>query len=364
MDITRSYVTKSLAKNLSFLAIFMPYKHVQNAIRYFMQIKIPKRIIEITSYNIGKKLISYFQKDLTPKEKEILYKKEFEQIEVQYFQTDGGHTPLIEKTNELDDDGKKLYKEETNKNQKQQKKNYREVKLGLFFTNSDVKKNGIKNKNTIENRKFSVSIRHGLNHFIQATKKRAEIIGALQANITVFISDGAKWCKTVQTEIFPNAIRILDWYHASEHLWETAIKLFGDKNKEAYTLWAKPIEELLWDGKIDDALKMIRETIDSTKKQTTDLWNLYHYYNKNKEAMKYKEFREKGFFIGSGAIESAIKYIMTSRFKLTGCAWRRDNAEALMWLRTKYFEDNWDGFWDNINYRQFLDEENLIQMTG
>lgn len=351
-----------MAKVISFLSIFMPFDHAQKTIRDLLQIDIPKRILQSTSYTVGKKLINYFQKKLIPKEKEILYKKEFEQIEVQYFQTDGGQTPLIEKLDELEEDGQFCNKEETDEKKKKNKKKYRETKLGLFFTNDDVHKNDKKNK--ITNKKFSVSIRHGLNHFIQATKKRAEIIGALQANITVFISDGAEWCKTVQSEVFPNAIRILDWYHANEHLWETAIKLFGDKNQEAYTLWAKPIEELLWAGKIDDALKMIRETIESTKKQTTDLWNLYNYYNKNKDAMKYKEFRDLGFFIGSGAIESAVKYIMTSRFKLTGCAWRRDNAEALMWLRAKYFENNWDSFWNNMNYRKYLKEDNMLEYAS
>ena len=69
--------------------------------------------------------------------------------------------------------------------------------------------------------------------------------------------------------------------------------------------------------------------------------------------MRYKEFREAGYYIGSGAIESANKYIITSRMKMTGCRWLIEKADQMIWLRAKYFEDHWDVFWEEMKYREF-----------
>ena len=83
---------------------------------------------------------------------------------------------------------------------------------------------------------------------------------------------------------------------------------------------------------------------------------LYDYYYKNKDAMRYKEFREAGYYIGSGVIESANKYVVASRMKMTGCRWLIEKAEHMIWLRAKYFEDRWDTFWEKMKYREFQQE--------
>lgn len=80
--------------------------------------------------------------------------------------------------------------------------------------------------------------------------------------------------------------------------------------------------------------------------------------------MNYKKNRDKGYFIGSGIIESAVKYILTTRLKQTGCHWRANNAESLIWLRSKYFEDRWDDFWDKMNYRNFMKGKNLYDLVA
>jgi len=64
------------------------------------------------------------------------------------------------------------------------------------------------------------------------------------------------------------------------------------------------------------------------------------------------------------AIESTVKYILTTRFKQTGCHWRSDNAESLIWLRCKYFEGRSAEFWDNMNYRAFLKGENIYDLVA
>ena len=78
--------------------------------------------------------------------------------------------------------------------------------------------------------------------------------------------------------------------------------------------------------------------------------------------MKYNEYRSKGYNIGSGAIESANKYIVGQRLKLSGMQWTISHANALIHLRCKYYEGNWDIFWDDMNLKDYLDH-NLIQKS-
>lgn len=368
LDITKGPVTKALAKNLSLINIFTAFDHGQKIIRDLLQFNIPKKILQTVSYNIGEQLTDYFQKDITTEETLSLFDKK--PVDVQYFLTDGGQTPLLEKI-----DKKSVKKSENsdkasikpNEIGPKNEKKYREAKIGLFFSSKDILKINTKNnteRTEIKNKRFVISLHHGLEHFEKAVKKASLILGASQARTIVFLSDGAEWCKTIHKKVFPTAVRILDWYHAMEHLWGDAKKFFGESAKAEFTMWAKPLEKLLWNGEINLVLDMIMDTIKSTDKNTDPLFNLYHYFNGNKEAMKYKEFRENGYFIGSGSIESAIKYIMTTRFKMTGCHWRRDNAEALMWLRAKYFEDRWDEFWEKMKYRNFMKGNDIYKLAA
>jgi hypothetical protein len=56
--------------------------------------------------------------------------------------------------------------------------------------------------------------------------------------------------------IFPDAIQILDWYHAVDHLWQTAHSLFGEDNKKC-AAWVNPLKELLWAGKVNDVIEKL-----------------------------------------------------------------------------------------------------------
>jgi hypothetical protein len=70
--------------------------------------------------------------------------------------------------------------------------------------------------------------------------------------------------------------------------------------------------------------------------------------------MCYDIFRKKGYYIGSGVIESAHKYIVASRLKQAGMRWSMKNANALIWLRSIYFEDRWDDFWKHMTLKKYL----------
>ncbi len=57
------------------------------------------------------------------------------------------------------------------------------------------------------------------------------------------------------------------------------------------------------------------------------------YFENHADRMKYRTFRRKGYFIGSGAIEGACRHIVAQRAKLSGMRWSCDGAENVMAFR-------------------------------
>jgi hypothetical protein len=50
-----------------------------------------------------------------------------------------------------------------------------------------------------------------------------------RAQKKVVIGDGAEWIWNIADQHFPGAIQIVDLYHARQHLWELARKLFPNQ---------------------------------------------------------------------------------------------------------------------------------------
>lgn len=329
LDICNSSLSKGLGKVISLYSIFVPYDHVKKFISDTLNLKISVTCIKDISYRVGNMISKNFMSnDSNENEKD-------EDIDILYLQADGAMTPILTE-NGLE---------------------YKENKLALAFTDKDmVKKISKKGEERIKikNKRFASSIGEGVEIFKKLTQKLAIKKGMLKAKKVILLSDGAAWISKMKDDYLAGALQILDWYHAIEHLWETAHVLFGD-NKNKCSQWVNPLKQKLWDGKIDEALTMIKkQALESSKEKQTPLFNLHTYYFNNKGNMLYANYREKGYYIGSTAIESANKYIVGQRLKQAGMRWRMRSANAMIWLRCKYFEEIWDEFWEKISFREMM----------
>ena len=66
--------------------------------------------------------------------------------------------------------------------------------------------------------------------------------------------------------------------------------------------------------------------------------------------MKYRTFRQQGFFIGSGVIEAGCKTVIGSRCKQSGMFWGKPGAENVLALRCIGASRRLDAFWkDRLN---------------
>ena len=160
-------------------------------------------------------------------------------------------------------------------------------------------------------------------------------MGADRARILVFICDGAVWIWNLIVHYFPNAIQIVDWYHAADRLKRIAEEAFS--NLIERQAWLESLTEDLWQGKVE----LVIEACQTLAKESNLAKQSLAYYGDNIERMRYAQFRTAGYLIGSGVIESGCKQIVTQRLKLPGAQWNLDGAILTAKARAAWMSGNW-----------------------
>ena len=153
----------------------------------------------------------------------------------------------------------------------------------------------------------------------------------------VFICDGALWIKEIVEKYFPYATYILDLYHAKEHAGNFA-RVAESDSVEADKL-ADKLCDLIDAGKIEELLDAIRPY---KEKKLPEGANFYTYVENHRSGMNYPYYREQGYFVGSGAVESANRYLMQNRLKLPGMRWNTSTAQLMLSLKVKEESGNWN----------------------
>jgi hypothetical protein len=169
--------------------------------------------------------------------------------------------------------------------------------------------------------------------------------GLDRAQRVVVVGDGAPWIWGIAQFHFPQAVQIVDWYHAVEHLWELARLLWGPGSLEGQT-WVKRREAELHNGRVDAVLRALRRLKPRDSERRDAVRQDIGYFTTNRKRMCYDRFRKDGYFIGSGVAEAGCKRLVAQRFKLSGMRWSRDGLLRLLHLRMCIYNDDWDRFAD------------------
>lgn len=157
--------------------------------------------------------------------------------------------------------------------------------------------------------------------------------GVRRAQDVVFVADGAAWIWNLAGHHFPDAVEIVDWYHATQHLWEVANAWYGDGTKKAKD-WVKRNKGRLIEDGVERVISSIKQWQPKGEdKQKAKRENL-HYFTTNATRMLYATFELNGFHIGSGSVESACKQYGQGRLKQAGMRWKRPGIEAIAHLRS------------------------------
>ncbi|MBF6607082.1 MAG: UPF0236 family protein [Chloroflexi bacterium] len=210
---------------------------------------------------------------------------------------------------------------------------WKEVKVGRLFKSTDCIRSDEK-RSWIRNSQY---LAHLSDHqtFIGHADKLIESFGSV-GNRLVCISDGAPWIRNWVEDSYPNALSILDYYHACEYLYEFANATFETEAK--VKKWVQRQKELLLESKLHWVIRNItnqNSTPASTKK-------IVDYYTANQNRMDYKRYLKIGCgIIGSGAIESAHRTVVQKRLKLSGQRWTKTGAQNMLQLRVTKMNKQW-----------------------
>jgi hypothetical protein len=180
--------------------------------------------------------------------------------------------------------------------------------------------------------------------FLYALAHRCGLDRALEV---VVLGDGAHWIRRLVEHHFPNAIHIVDLYHAKEHVWNVANAVYGHGTKPG-AAFAKDANDFLSHGKIEQLVELI-EKLPPLPAETGSARSVPEteadYFRSNAERMRYSAFRAKGMHIGSGIAEAACKTVVSTRTKRSGMRWTPDGLDALLALRTTVLNQSYDPFW-------------------
>lgn len=143
----------------------------------------------------------------------------------------------------------------------------------------------------------------------------------------------------------PEGPKILDFFHATEHLAAAIAAVHGDGTIATRHKFEALRERLLTEDNgataVIQALEYLRRTNPKVKKVAQTL----RYLRKNKERMRYAEWKRQGFMIGSGVVEAACKTLVAQRLKLSGMRWGPRGAQAILTMRGWDQSDRFDEAW-------------------
>ena len=170
----------------------------------------------------------------------------------------------------------------------------------------------------------------------EATRRRF-----CQVSRTAVLGDGAAWIWNIAEEQFPEAIQIVDRFHAKQHLSDLGKALYGPTNPRA-AQWAERRKKELDSGKFPLLLTAIRRQIPRSEEARRCL----HYFQTNRHRMRYPEFHAQGLCTSTGVVEAGCKVAIGTRLKRAGMHWTVHGSNEIIALRCAKLSGRFQDFWE------------------
>lgn len=166
------------------------------------------------------------------------------------------------------------------------------------------------------------------------------------------VNDGALWIERITSHNYPQAQQIIDWGHAGERVWKVAKAAFGEGSQPAQQ-WAERCLDRLWDGRPEEVVCALQALDWDTIPCSEDVRNSPSYFETRQPKMDYARFRQAGYPIGSGTVESGVNTVVHHRMKRQGRGWKRENGQAMLAalseLHSQRFEIIWQAMLSSPN---------------
>lgn len=334
LDIENTEFSPGVRRMQALVGQETPFDHGREQIQVLAGLEVTTKAVERIAEAIGDDIAEREQEEIRRAVQLQLPIVVGEPIPILYVPMDGTGVPVVKKETE----GRKGKIDG-------QPAHTREAKLGCVFTQTGWDKEGFAIRDpqsTTYTGAIETAEAFGKRLYVEACKR-----GWSRAQKKVVIGDGAEWIWNLADPYFPGAVQIVDLYHARQHLWELARKLYP--NQEAsQKAWIKVHQKRLLDkGKIEKLVTSLR-SIHSTNPEVADkIRTEADYFARNAKRMRYPKFRKQHLFVGSGVIEAGCKTLIGSRLKRSGMFWTVPGANAILALRCCHLNGRFEDYWES-----------------
>lgn len=314
----------------------MPFVPACEPMKLLAGLEVPAKAIERAAEAVGAAIALRDQQEIERAKQLVLPLVSKQNIPIMYVLMDGVQIPVVAAETEGRAgriEGKRA--------------RTRECKFGCVFTQSALDKEGwpIRDEDsTTYVGAIETADEFGYRIYTEAWRRGWE-----WATIKVVIGDGAVWIWNLADQHFPGAVQIVDLYHARQHLGDLA-KLLHPNDPVVAKLWVEPMKDLLDEGKIADLVARLREIAAEHAEARSHLHKVFMteaaYFETNASRMNYPDFRQRGFFVGSGVIEAGCKAVVGQRLKRSGMFWTVRGANSILALRCCRLNARFEDFWD------------------
>ncbi|MBV9712636.1 MAG: hypothetical protein JO011_17165 [Ktedonobacteraceae bacterium] len=196
----------------------------------------------------------------------------------------------------------------------------------------------------------------GFIHLAEVETRRRKVI---QAGQVCAVMDGAQWLQEFTDVHRADAVRILDFAHAADHV-SALLEALGQQGLQFPPKFRERCWHLLkhrgpqWMLKRLDRLPESMQALDGIREHVG-------YLRKREAQMQYRAFLKEGLPIGSGMVESANKSVVEARLKGAGMRWQRKNVNSMLALRNGACSDRWQATWREATAAVLLDQQRSHQ---
>jgi hypothetical protein len=333
LDIVKTLYSPGVRRQTARLGAKESFAEVSQDLRELAGIRVARKDAERISEAVGEDMERWMAKE----RRELRFREPPDPeapktLDTLYIEFDGTGVPMTK--SELE--GRKG-------KQKDGSAKTREAKIGCVFTQSAFDEDGRPVRDPAST-SFTGAIEpaavFGWRIYSEAVRR-----GLFDAKRVAVVTDGAVWIQNIVQTHFSGALHIIDLYHAREHLIELCRLLF-DRNLTRLNRYKDRWWGMLDDGDVETIVREASALLPKDPEVGKELRTAIAYFDRNKERMRYANFKAQGYFVGSGVVEAACKTTIGQRLKQSGMEWTVRGANAITALRcvnqSNRFEDYWE----------------------
>lgn len=226
----------------------------------------------------------------------------------------------------------------------------REVKLCLVWSAESRNADGIPERD-IGSATYTAAIESAAadgpdpSDFARRVEREARRRRFTQAPRQVALGDGALWIWNLVSLLFPDAIQIVDIFHALERVSQAAVAIWGPESQWGEA-WAHERREELKEGRLDQLIA----AFDAQRTASHEASKVIGYIEENRQRMQYPSFRAKGLCVSTGLVEAGCKNVIGARLKRSGMHWTVRGANAIAALRCTRLSSRFENFWERRRF--------------